>query len=190
VEDAADDMFTDPYDVEDDGTASPSNAHGGEQTPDGQEAPDHACLPRNPPGVLNLGGDPPIKKEEIANIACLACNMPGADRDLARPTTEWGYTQLGSLLGAAQAAFDEDQVDYNTEEAIKTCFQSDDCNCNAVASDYILSRGLLGNPYLTVENTTGVQCSKWNMESRTRSKDHFALNTVIPRHPSSRWCRR
>jgi hypothetical protein len=29
------------------------------------------------------------------------------------------------LLGAAQAAFDEDPVDYNIEEAIKTFFQSD-----------------------------------------------------------------
>ena len=126
VEDAVDETLTDPEDVEDVGTAAPSNAHGGEQTTDGREAPDFACLPRDPPdGVLNLGGDPPIEKEEIANIARLACNMPGADRDLARPATEWGYTQLGSLLGAAQAAFDEDPVDYNIEEAIKTFFQSD-----------------------------------------------------------------
>jgi hypothetical protein len=59
VEDAVDETLTDPEDVEDDGTAAPSNAHGGEQTTDGKEAPDFVCLPRYPPGVLNLGGDPP-----------------------------------------------------------------------------------------------------------------------------------
>jgi hypothetical protein len=148
VEDTVDELLTDPDDdVEDDGTASPSNAHGGEQTTDGKGTLDFVDLPRHPPGVLNLGVDPPIEKEEIANVACFACNVPGADRDLARPTTEWGCAQLGSLLGTAHAAFDKDPVDCNTEEAIKTHFQSDACNCNAVASDYILSRGLLNNPH-------------------------------------------
>jgi hypothetical protein len=186
VVDAVDEQLIDPDDVEDDGTAAPSNAHGGEQTTDGEDAPGIACLARHPPGMLNLGGDQPIDKEEIANIARLACNVPGADSDLVRPATEWGHAQLGSLLGTAQAAFsDEGLVDYNTEEAVRKFFQSDAFNCNDVASDCVLSRGLLDNPYAkdllnSTDRSTGIQRYKWNGESRTRREDHFALKTIIP----------
>ena len=74
VAEAVEDQFVDPSDGEDDGTAMPSEAHGDDHLIDGKEAPRAACLPVEPVGTLNLGGDPPIEKKKIANIAHLACN--------------------------------------------------------------------------------------------------------------------
>jgi hypothetical protein len=89
-------------------------------------------------------------------------------------------------LGTAQAAFsDEGLVDCNTEEAVRKFFQSDACNCNDLASDFILSRGLLDNPHAkdllnSIDRSTGIQHCKWNGESLARREDHLALKTIIP----------
>jgi len=89
-------------------------------------------------------------------------------------------------MAAADTAFSDDGlVDYNVEEAIKTFFQSDACDSNHVAADYVIARGKLENPYAKdllqdANLSSGVQYCKWNGDVRDRSEGHFALNTIIP----------
>ena len=75
------------------GAAAPSLVHDVDQANDGQKAPEQASTQSNLE-EQDSGGDQTIEKEKIANVAYLACNMLGTDRDLAKPATEWGYTQL------------------------------------------------------------------------------------------------
>jgi hypothetical protein len=183
AEKADDDDLFNFVDEEEGGTAAPSVDHDGEQANGGEEAPDQASTLPNPHGAQYPGGDQPIEKEKIANAACLACNMLGTDRDLAKPATKWGYSQLASAMHDAQAAFDG-LADYGDEDAITAFFQSDNCNCNNVATDCILSRGLLNNPcaddLLNGNLSTGVKHCSWNQESQASHEGHFVLNAVIP----------
>jgi hypothetical protein len=169
---------------EDDGIAASPIDQDGEQDNDGKEAPEQASTQPNPLGAQDSGGDQTIEKEKIANVACLACNVLGTDKDLAKPATEWGYTQLAAAMRDAQASFDEGLVDYSDEKAIDTFFRHDTCSCKDVATDYILSRGLLDKPYasglLSGNLSTGVLCCNWNQLSRDSREGHFALDTVIP----------
>ena len=88
------------------GAAAPSLDHDVDQANDGKEAPEQASTQPNPLGAQDSGGDQTIEKEKIANVAYLACNMLGTDKDLAKPATEWGYTQLTAVMRDAQASFD------------------------------------------------------------------------------------
>ena len=164
------------------GAAAPSLVHDVDQANDGQEAPEQASTQSNLE-EQDSGGDQTIEKEKIANVAYLACNMLGTDRDLAKPATEWGYAQLTAVMLDAQASF-EGIVDYNSEEGIKSFFKHDKFNCNGIATDYIISRGLLDKPYaadlLSGKLGTGVQYCNWNQESQVSGEGFFALDTVIP----------
>ncbi len=159
-----------------------------DQANDGKEASEQASTQPNPLGAQSSGGDQTIEKEKIANVAYLACNMLGTDKDLAKPATEWGYTQLTAVMRDAQASF-TGLVDYSEENAIDekvidTFFRYDTSSSRSVASDYIISRGLLDTPYasglLEGNQSTGIQYCNWNQDNRDSREGHFALDTVIP----------
>ena len=137
-----------------------------DQANDGKEASEQASTQPNPLGAQSSGGDQTIEKEKIANVAYLACNMLGTDKDLAKPATEWGYTQLTAVMRDAQASFNQGLVDYSEENAIDeklidAFFRYDTSSCRSVASDYIISRRLLDTPYasglLDGNQSTGIQ---------------------------------
>jgi hypothetical protein len=112
------DELIDYTDDEVGGNAAPSLDPDNDQANDGKEAPEQASTQPNPLGAQSSGGDQTIEKEKIANVACLACNMLGTDKDLAKPATEWGYTQLTAVMRDAQASFNKGLVDYSEENAI------------------------------------------------------------------------
>ena len=183
VETADDDEDLVDYNGEEEGgAATPSPAHDVDQANDGKKAPEQASTQSNLE-EQDSGGDQTIEKEKIANVAYLACNMLGTDRDLAKPATEWGYTQLAAVMLEAQASF-SGLADYNDEDGIKSFFKHDKFDCNGIASDYIISRGLLDKPYaadlLSGNLSTGVKYCNWNQESQIRGEGFFALDTVIP----------
>ena len=171
------------------GNAALSLDSNNDQANDGKEASEQASTQPNPLGAQSSGGYQTIEKEKIANVAYLACNMLGTDKDLAKPATEWGYTQLTAVMRDAQASFNKGLVDYSEENAIDeklidTFFRYDTSSCRNVASDYIISRGLLDTPYasglLDGNQSTGIQYCNWNQHKRDSCEDHFALDTVIP----------
>ena len=122
------------------GNAAPSLNPDNDQANDGKEASEQASTQPNPLGAQSSGGDQTIEKEKIANVAYLACNMLGTDKDLAKPAIEWGYTQLTAVMRDAQASFNNGLVDCSEENAIDAFFRYDTSSCRNVASDYIISR--------------------------------------------------
>jgi hypothetical protein len=124
AEKADDDDLIDFVDDEENSAAASSLDHDGDQANDGKEAPNQAPTQPNPLGAQDPGGDQTIEKEKIANAACLACNLLGTDKDLAKPATEWGYTQLAAVMRDAQASFDG-LAENGDEDAIKSFFRCD-----------------------------------------------------------------
>jgi len=177
------DDLIDYTDEEVGGNAALSLDPNNDQANDGIEASEQASTQPNTLGAQNSGGDQTIEKEKIANVAYLASNMLGTDKDLAIPATEWGYTQLAAVMRDAQASF-VGLADYSDEDAINSFFRYDTSSCGSVASDYIISRGLLDTPYasglLEGNQSTGVQYCNWNQHQRDSCENHFVLDTVIP----------